>query len=854
MSRILTLARPNLTLVPTPRTPVITHATRRHGLIASAAPIAIDLASSMEVRRTRQARQQMAWQFFRGIGAAWYASTFKANAISQLRIFPAEQRGTRDEAVPIDDAYSLQQVVLDDMANGFSGMELGHAPILASAVLQDSVAGEGYWYSRPDDDTGENRFEILSIEELELGGPAGYQIRRYPGAIPEPILPERGDKIARMWTPDPMWKDLATSPMLVQHDTLEELWLLIQAGIGAAKSRLAIGDMLTIPDELDLDVPAGPDDQVTPFEKEYMRAAATAIKDPASPARWAPLLIRGKADLLKPEFIHTIRVFKDLPKEVRDAILELRTRFAHDFDLPTELLTGLGDMTHWNAWIVDSMTWPHLRPVAQRVLANLTVCAYRPLLIAGGMDPREAATQVIGYDEGLVTAKPDRSAAATVGVEHGFVGNEAWMRSNGFDPVTDAPSEIERARIFGMRWGDPGLASVGSPAGIWDKATGRIATRVTETEKGIPGESPVQEDAGPAGPVAGPPAPGPTPGPPAVTPGPPVPAGSPPPAVAASGNGHGPRLGAFAALPPADPAPSQAHNRARLHRLGTKLGAIDRDLLQRISVLADDRLHGIVRSVGSKLRSAAQGRPVAPTLKGVDPLQIPRLLGARGSHALGLNDHLEVDAAAASFAAKAVPWLTSAQQAALRQIADATDQDYEDIADSTATDRAGWLDAAEAALTAGFTSMALGFLYNPSQPEGPGEIPDTMAPRGAIRQALQLAGGGDPGSGVPLGIGTGPMAQDALDAGGAAVDGWTWDYSDSARTTFPGHLALDGIEFSSWEDDQLLVQPEDDWVDTAPYYSLADHPGCQCGATPTVIPAEDLASSDGQATLVGAEA
>jgi hypothetical protein len=782
---------------------------------------------------------------------------FKSNAISQLRIFPAEQRGTRDDPVPIDDPYSLQQVCLDDMANGFSGLELGHAPILASATLQDSVAGEAYWYSRPDEETGENRFEILSIEELEMGGASGFQIRRYPGAIPEPILPERGDKIARMWTPSPEWKDLATSPMLVQHDTLEELWLLIQAGIAAAKSRLVGGKIVTIPEELDLDTPAGPDDEPTPFETELRRAGATAIRDPASPLRWFPVLIRGKADYLKPEFIHVVDLYKDMPKEVRDAILELRTRFAHDFDLPTELLTGLGDMTHWNAWIVDSMTWPHLRPVAQRVLANLTVCAYRPLLIAGGMDPREAATQVIGYDEGLVVSKPDRSAAATVGVEHGFVGNEAWMRSNGFDPETDKPSEVERARIFGMRWGDPGLASVGSPPGIWDKATGRIATRVTEEEKGVPGVSPVQQDAGPAGPVQpapGPPEPKPAPG--APVPAPPAPASRPPtppaqPAVAASGNGHGKRLGTFAAIPAADP-PANHVKRAKLKRLGTKLGAIDRDLLQRLSVLADDRLHATVRTVGSKLRSAAQGRPVAPTLRGMDTLQIPRMLGSKGSHALGLNDHLEVDAAAASFAAKAVPWLTSAQEAALRQIADATGQDYEELAAESESQRSDWITAAEAALTAGFASMALGFLYNPSQPEGPGEMPDTMAPRDAIRSAMQLAGGGDPGSGPPLGIGTGPLATDALDSGGAAVDGWTWDYTDSARTTFPGHLQLDGIEFASWEDDQLLVQPEDDWVDTAPYYSISDHPGCSCGVTPTVIPVEDLAASDGE--LVGVEA
>jgi hypothetical protein len=237
----------------------------------------------------------------------------------------------------------------------------------------------------------------------------------------------------------------------------------------------------------------------------------------------------------------------------------------------------------------------------------------------------------------------------------------------------------------------------------------------------------------------------------------------------------------------------------------------------------------------------------------MDALEIPRRLGPSQSHSLGLNDQLEVDAAAASFAAKVAPWLRTAQDATLQQIADATDQSYDDIAAATDAERPGWLDAAQAALTAGFASMAIGFLYNPS-PGAPdrGEVPDLAAPRDAIRQALQLAGGGDPGSGPPLGIGTGPMAGDALDSGGATVDSWVWSYNDLARTTFPGHLQLDGIEFTSWEDDQLAIQPEDDWLGVD-FYVPGDHDGCGCSAEPSVVPADEAGPNDGS-ELVGAEA
>ena len=854
----LTLARTSNTLVvPHPASRAITPTVRRPTVVASASPMAINTASAMDVRRTRQASQHLAWQYFRGIGAVFYANVFKANAISGISIFPAEITRPQDDPVPLDDEFSLQQSVLDDLSAGYSGLALGHGPMLAALTLHDSIPGECFWFSTPNPETGENTHEILSTEELQPSG-NGFRIYREPGVPPIDVVEGR-DLLARMWTPDPMFKHFATSPMLAQSDTLEELWLLIQAGIAAAKSRIASGGVLTIPDELDLEGTVGPDGEPTKFEDELLQAGRTAIKSPNSPARWFPVVVKGKSEFLKPEFLRWMPLFKDMPKDVRDAILELRTRFAHDFDLPTELLTGLGDMTHWNAWIVDSMTWPHLRPIVERILANLAISVYQPFLIAGGMDPRLAKRQIIWYDESPVVAKPDRSAAATVGYNAGILEPKAWLRANGFDPEQDYPDEIMRARMFGERWGDPGLASAGGDPEIWGKATGRIATRVTETEKGIPGEGPVAEEAGnetgvPGAPVA------PKPGPPNPAPpsGPPAPAASPPtPAVAASGNGHGNghkagRDGLPTATYRTGVKPGKLdRRRAKLKALGAKLGAVDRSLLQRISVLADERLHAVVRTAGNKLRSAAQGRPLLrASLNGVkDPLYVPRMLGPANVHQLGLDETLLIDQAARSFADKATPWLSDAQQAVIARIAEATDQDPDELMADVASGSTDWLQAAAGVLTAGFLAEAGRFLFSPVPQTGPGEVSDIVAPRGAIRDALALAGGGDTSETPRPGLGWGPMAQDALASGDATTDGFTWSYNDLARTTFPGHLALDGITFSSWDDDQLATQPEDDWI--GEFYSVGDHSGCSCSADPIAVSTEDVGA---EAELVGAEA
>ncbi|MFN2592455.1 MAG: hypothetical protein ABR532_06440, partial [Candidatus Dormibacteria bacterium] len=345
--------------------------------------------------------------------------------------------------------------------------------------------------------------------------------------------------------------------------------------------------------------------------------------------------------------------------------------------------------------------------------------------------------------------------------------------------------------------------------------------------------------------------PNPEPPPPVTTPATPGPPGQihqgNPPAVAASGNGHRRR-------PPVLSAASDPQ-RAKLRRLGTRLGRLDRDLMQRIAVLADERLHALVKNAGNKLRSAAQGRPLVwQQVRDLDVLHVPRQLGPSGAHALGLDDHALVQTAAAGFARKALPWIATGQDQVLQSVADGTDQDPDTLDEATAGDRSTWLQTAEGLLVTGFTAQAMAYLYQPDGQIQQGEVSDILAPRSAIRDALAVAGGADPGnSGPRLGLGGGPMATDTLAEGGAMVDGYRWVYTDQARTTFPGHLQLDGIEFAGWDDDQLVTQPEDDWI--GDFYAPGDHDGCGCAVEQVLVPMADLSEDGGSMNgeLVGAE-
>lgn len=105
---------------------------------------------------------------------------------------------------------------------------------------------------------------------------------------------------------------------------------------------------------------------------------------------------------------------------------------------------------------------------------------------------------------------------------------------------------------------------------------------------------------------------------------------------------------------------------------------------------------------------------------------------------------------------------------------------------------------------------------------------------GDIRSVLgELGGGGS--SEVPLatGITGGQVYSDILAENGISTNDKLWLYGETARRTFNGHLQMDGLVFSSWEDDALNIAPQDRWLRTLKYRP-GDHWGCACVVVPYV--------------------
>lgn len=115
-------------------------------------------------------------------------------------------------------------------------------------------------------------------------------------------------------------------------------------------------------------------------------------------------------------------------------------------------------------------------------------------------------------------------------------------------------------------------------------------------------------------------------------------------------------------------------------------------------------------------------------------------------------------------------------------------------------------------------------------------ITGTSVQYGDVRPLLSRLGGGsaDPAVQISGGIATGNTMTEWLRTNGIDTNKKIWLYGyEDVRRTFNGHLQMDGLVFDSWEDDGLLIAPQDAWLRRS-HYQPGDHFGCACIVAPYI--------------------
>lgn len=399
-------------------------------LTAAAAPIT---SPRTDLVRNTEGWQEEAWAYHDTLGEFRYAVDWESKMLSRVRLFAAKLEPGQDEPTRAEAGTAV------DLMTGMAGGVAGQATIMDGLGTQLSVPGEGYvivenvngveqWSVRSNDEVrvARNRYEVLD----ENSASTGNQWRPLAADSLRPL---------RVWRPNKRYHHIADSPARAARSTMRELELVNRHITAQYLSRLASAGVVVFPDEVTFPVREEFADAPDPFMAEWIENARTAISEPGTASGVVPMPIRVPA-----EFVDKI-AHLDFTLKIDDKIIEKREsaikRLATQLNIPPEVLLGMGDLNHWNAWAVDETSLKvNIAPDAELICQALTTGYLQPRLRASGVE--DWAKWVVWYDMSELTLRPDRSDDAVLLYDRLEINGAALRRETGFDEA-DKPTVEE---------------------------------------------------------------------------------------------------------------------------------------------------------------------------------------------------------------------------------------------------------------------------------------------------------------------------------------------------------------------------------------------------------------------------
>lgn len=376
-----------------------------------------------------------AWGFYDEIGEFHFAVNWLGNMISRAQLYVGKKRrnGPGYERAP-----DSEQEILDQLIEGTGGQ----AEMLHRMGLLMAVPGDSYllgWNDGPNE-----MWKVASPGEVTCtsAGKGTDRQPRYNWRLYNEI--DLGTDVAavRIWRPHPNDARYADSPTRATLPILSEISLLTQHVAAQATSRLAGAGMLVLPQEMDFPADKEGKKSLATLLTALTEAMTTPIQNRADPSSLVPLLVTAPGELL--EKIQHITFWSGLDEHSVELRTEAIRRLALGLDMPPEVLTGVGDVNHWQAWAIDeSAVKVHATPPLELIVSSLTVGHLQPNLADRGV--RDTSDYAVLADTSQMRTRPNRSKEALELYDRGRITSEALLREVGFDPE-DAMGDNEFKR------------------------------------------------------------------------------------------------------------------------------------------------------------------------------------------------------------------------------------------------------------------------------------------------------------------------------------------------------------------------------------------------------------------------
>lgn len=413
--------------------PVVETASGPNGLVASAVRLT-GRANGKNDKKPPKAPSwyARAWEYFDTIGEYRYAVTWVGNLLSRARLEVWE------DGKPTTNGHALEAL------SSLFGGEEGQREMLRQLGTHLTVPGDCYIIG---EDMGEepDEWSVVAANRLSKVG-ENWKIGKK--VLDDPL-------VIRVWRPHPLNGDASDSPTRAVLPILDEIDAFSKYVKAQISSRLTGAGVLAIPSEITFgtvrgmmtdggeDKTALASSGVDAFLREFIDTVAMATVDPADASARVPIILQGPGEYL--DKINHITFWSELDDQAKELRDEAIRRLALGMDMPPEILTGTGEMNHWNSWQVEEASIKsHTEPLLQIITTSLAKSYLRPYLEeVGGMSKEQSRKFTFHADTAKIRLRPNRSKEAIELYNLGELSAEAMLRENGFDPA-DAMGDEER--------------------------------------------------------------------------------------------------------------------------------------------------------------------------------------------------------------------------------------------------------------------------------------------------------------------------------------------------------------------------------------------------------------------------
>ena len=413
---------------------VVETASGPNGLVASAVRLTGRANGGTKKPPKPPAWYMRAWDYYDTIGEYRYAVTWVGNLLSRATLEVWE-----------DGELTKNPKALEALEALFGGAE-GQREMLRQLGTHLTVTGDSYIIG---EDMGEepNKWQVVAASRVSNVG----RTESNPGTWKIDKKELNDPLVIRLWRPHPLKADAADSPSRAVLNILNEIEGFTKHVDAQIASRLTGAGILTIPSEITFGTVRGiategeaatASSGIDAFLREFMATVSVATVDPGDASARVPIILQGPGEFL--DKVQLITLWTELDAQAKELRDEAIRRLALGMDMPPEILTGTGEMNHWNSWQVEEASIKsHTEPLLQIITTDLSKSYLRAYLVDQGMTEEEARRFSFHADTSKIRLRPNRSKEAIELYNLGELSAEAMLRENGFDPA-DAMGEEER--------------------------------------------------------------------------------------------------------------------------------------------------------------------------------------------------------------------------------------------------------------------------------------------------------------------------------------------------------------------------------------------------------------------------